>query len=708
MDIVNESIGLYNGVSQQDVVLRLPTQVEESINCYHSLDLGLRRRNPTNLISNATGVTDNSWVYSYDRGSAGDLTEKYSVVITEDGLKVLDLETGLEMTLQDTSGTYLEPFSITGYSAITVKDTTFITNRNKVVEMIKNTSSIDLSQVAYIWIKRADPIDGFVYNVTVNGTTVTSTGVKTTTGVASDLKTKIDALANVSAVYSGNIIKITGTITSIMTSDNTGDTAIGYIWKLVPTENDLPSSMPYDATIQVGGLNKSDAKYWLKVSDGRWIETRDPNIDYKLDNTTLPHKLTREFDISGNPYFKFEPITYSDRVVGDEETSPVPTFVGTGIVDMFFFRNRLGFVTPSTLVFSEDGYYYNFWRTSQVTTLDSDRIDISVDTKKAIKLHYVEFLQDDMIIFGDRSQFKISYDGVLSSKTISASIVSEYDMNVKVRPLSIDDRIFFVANNGSNTTVFTYFKDAYDELNRAENITVQIPRYIDNDIAQIVGSSVNSVIFFRSNTQTNVLYVYKYYIDNRKLIQSAWSKWTFDGDIHSIFTSESKLYIIMDRFNQPTDDDWLFKVGVWNDEYLWEDDLPILDEPTTSTSNLEYMFITPQDIGDVFLDIGEVNYSSDVTLSRYIPKQQDVSRLSDKVIVKTIDIKSANGSKFDLSISNKGNSRIVDKKYSANRRLYVGGKPEDNEVKIMSNNSYGFEINGLAIEARINNRSQRI
>lgn len=708
-DIVNEQISLYGGVSQQSPILRLNSQVANSVNCYHTVEQGTRRRNPTSLISNAIGVTSNSWIYSYDRGTASSLSEKYSVVINESGIRVIDLLTGNNVPVINTSGTYLAPFSITGYSACTVKDVTFITNRNKLCTIkTKIEPNVDLSQTAFIWIKRADVIDGYNYNVTVNGSTVTTTAIKSTTAVATDLATKIDALSGVVAVSSGNIVKITGTITSVLTSDNVGDTAIGYIWKTVPTDNDLPSSMPYDAIVQIGGTDKSVPKYWLKVLDGRWVETRDPNINYELNASTMPHKLTRLFDLNGDVYFKFEPTVWDNREVGDESTSANPSFIGNSIVDIFFYRNRLGFITANNILFSEDGFYYNFFKTTQVSVLDTDRIDISVDAKKAIRLHYVEFVQDDMILFGDRTQFKISHTGILSSKTVSASIISEYDMNTKVRPLSIDDRLFFIAKNSNYSSVFAYYKDNYDEVNKADNISVHIPSYLDSDISQIVGSSVNSVVFFRSSTNKNTIYVYKYLITNKKLEQSAWSKWIFNGDIHAIFTSESKLHIILERNDSVTDDNYTLKNGVWNDEYVWEDEYPYYDSLSSSTSNLEVMNIVPDSIDSSFYDVGTVEYSSDIELSEYIPKAKDVARISDKVQLKTIAIISSDGSEFDLSITNKGNSRSVDKKYAVNRRLYIGGKPKENKVSIISDSDKGFEINGIAVEARIINRSTKI
>lgn len=324
-----------------------------------------------------------------------------------------------------------------------------------------------------------------------------------------------------------------------------------------------------------------------------------------------------------------------------------------------------------------------------------------------MNLQYAEFLQDDIILFGDKSQFRLNVNsGTLTPYTISATMISEYDVNTSIRPFVIDDKIIFLAKNINTSSVYMFTKDKLGVVNSAECISAQVPDYIDGNIRQITGSSVNSILFFRSNENKNTLYVYKYYEQGNELIQSAWSKWKFDGDIFNIFVSESKLFIVLNRFNRITDEEWFFKDGIINDEYEWNDEYPVLDSLDSARSNIEVLDIFPKPIDTTFSDIGSVEYSSDVTLSRYIPKQSNKARLSDTVSLKTLSVKATDDSKFDIVITNKGNDRVVDKKYSAQRRLFIGGKPKETSIKIGSDSSLGFEINGIAIEARINNRSR--
>lgn len=704
-EVVQEIIGLHGGVSQQNETLRLRNQVESSINCYHTIESGVRRRNPTVLIKENTGISNDNWTYSYDRGLSGVDTEKYSVIIDSSGLRVLNLVSGEFMTVANTSGTYLEPFSNTGYSGVTVKDTTFITNRNKIVTTTATVSPTVTSD-AFIWVKLSDPIDGYIYTVTIDGNTFTSTSKLSTTAVATDFKNQINAHASYSATSSGNIVRVTGSITNFTTSDNYGDAAIGFMYKHVPTEDDLPASMPYEMTIELTGQNNSDVSYWLKSVNGRWEETTGSNVKTEFNDSTMPHQLQRLTDGT----FTFGPVDWTDRVIGDDDNAKIPSFVNANITDLFFFKNRLGMLAPNSIIFSEVGEYYNFWKTSQVAVLDSDRIDIDIDAKKAIKLHYVEFLQNDIIIFGDRSQFKLEHSGPLTPTTLSATLISEYDVNVNVRPLSIDNKIFFLALNGEYNTVFTYTREELTNINKASSISMHIPEYLDKDISQIVGSSVNGVLLFRSNVSKDTVYVYKYLEDSGKLIQSSWFLWKFTADIHSIFTTESKLHLLLTRTGLKSDIEWTEFNAIWHDEFNWLDTQSWLDEEGDGITALEEMELYPKPISNSFIDRGDITYTSIITLSEYLAISGDNTLVSNKLNLKTIFVKGDTDSKFRLSIENKnrGTSRIIDETYVIGRKPYIMGRSKDTRISILSSLDGGFEINGVAYETRLNNRSRII
>jgi hypothetical protein len=727
MNVVDEFISLHGGISNQDKFIRLPQQVEDSVNCHHDLATGLRRRNPTELINTDIGINSEAWTYVYDRGLSDQANEKYAISYDGSAIVALDLNTGELVPVNDFSSGYMSPFtSKTGYSAITVKDNIFITNRNKIIESIGTEG--DSVDEGFLWLRRADPVDGYDYNVTVNysyndgantgSITHNSTGKLSTEAAATDFANNLDD-TYIDTVSSGNVCRIRSqagaTITSIIVSDSYGSLAISAFYKEVSTTNDLPSSMPYDTKVQVIGDDNTESNYWLESSAGLWKECVGDNATLGIDASTMPHQMIRKFDGNNDPYFDFEPITWDDRLVGDDDNAKAPSFINDQIVDVMFYKNRLGFLLPTGLLFSEVGSYYNFWKTTQVADLDSDRIDTTLDAKKAIKLHFAEFLQEDLIIFGDRSQFRVSNTGILSNKTIDSVLVSEYDFNYKVRPLALDDKIYFLASNGSHNALYRYAKTDISALNTAQCISNHCPELLDNSITDIVGSSSNSIIMMTSSENPNLLYVYKYLYEQQSvgrdsLVQSAWLKWRFEANINTVFTTESELYLLNTRFDRVTDVTYTVYNGVWNDDELWNDLYPWKDEDSANYSSLERMNLYPQPITEEYADLGTDTFVSSVTLTEYVPRAGETVRASDKVILKTIKVLLGEDSEADLYLTSKsrGSTRIVDSKFVKQRRLMIGGKPEDTSISIVSDGNNGFEISGVAYEASINNRNRTI
>lgn len=148
----NSVIGLHNGVSTQALELRPNEMVEELINCYPSIHSGLRRRNPTQQLSSSMLVEDNQFLYSYDRGLSGDLSEQYLITVDRtNGLRVFDIVAGeyKTVTYSGVAQKYLESSNFSfGFSAITVQDTTFLCNREIIPRMVGDTTSdMDYSQL---------------------------------------------------------------------------------------------------------------------------------------------------------------------------------------------------------------------------------------------------------------------------------------------------------------------------------------------------------------------------------------------------------------------------------------------------------------------------------------------------------------------------------------------------------------------------------
>ena len=105
----------------------------------------------------------------------------------------------------------------------------------------------------------------------------------------------------------------------------------------------------------------------------------------RTDYTDAPAWVTgRQYNSAG--------YGYAARAAGDDFTNPFPSFVDQTINDVFFFKNRLGFVTDTSVIFSEADNYFNFFRTTTQQLLDSAPIDVGLShTHVAILPHAIPF-----------------------------------------------------------------------------------------------------------------------------------------------------------------------------------------------------------------------------------------------------------------------------------------------------------------------------
>ena len=332
-------------------------------------------------------------------------------------------------------------------------------------------------------------------------------------------------------------IKITGTSDfQIGAKDGLADQGLGLVYKEVGNITDLPSKSFHGFRVKVRGdaeLVQDDYYVKFEVHDeeafggGSWIEDVGYGIKTTINATTMPLQLKPD-DTTFNTW-TLDTATWGNRLAGDDDTNPAPTFVGSKVNDIFFFKNRLGFLTDNSIVFSEADEYFNFFRTTTQQLLDSAPIDVGLSHTKVAILKHAKAFQEKLMLFSDTSQFVLRGQDVLSPKTVAISPVSEYDVSDQVEPLALGNYIYFPFKRDNYEGMYEYFVDNNTEVFTAQEITEQVPRYIRSNVQRMAGSPIQNVICLKSDrgTEQDTLYVYKYFWSNNEKVQSAWQKFEF-------------------------------------------------------------------------------------------------------------------------------------------------------------------------------------
>jgi len=414
-------------------------------------------------------------------------------------------------------------------------------------------------------------------------------GPTTTADAARDLYTQIRDAGYICSV-SGSVLYVDAKKKDVYTSDSFGNTAMALFYREIPGVELLPQEVPSTwkhLKFKVKQETTDDkAAFWAHWNGSIWEETQ-AGRHVLVREKTMPIEMRVAFHNNGSIANVVIGIRqWDDRKVGDTSSNPGPKFFNRlPIRDIFFYRNRLGFLSDEGITMSESGDHSNLWRTTALTTLDSDPIDFVVSTTSSTSLRHTVMNQDKVFILADNVQFVMDGGAVFSPKSVRVNEVSHYVLNLDIQPIVTDNKIVFMGGTDKSAIVYEY---AYNEslgIAEANALTAHVPGYILNDVNCLAASNEDSMIFvvasdhrerllprygddttmFRdmydgsdysdsvnySHVQAypdrKILYVYKYADSGGKKVQSAWSKWNYRGSVLQVSAAHGMLYMDIDH-----------------------------------------------------------------------------------------------------------------------------------------------------------------
>ena len=350
-------------------------------------------------------------------------------------------------------------------------------------------------------------------------------------------------------------ILITGTSDfDISVKDGLADQGLGVVYKEVSSITELPAKAFNGFRVKVKGdtelvqddyyvkfETKEDKEVLWHYGEGTWIEDVGYGVKTEINAATMPLQLVPDATFTN---WTLDVASWTDRLVGDDESNPAPTFVGNKVNDIFFFKNRLGILTDSSIVFSEADEYFNFWRTTVLSLLDSAPIDVGIShTRVALLKHAIPF-QEKLLIFSEGTQFVLRGSDLLTPKTVSITPATEYDADAVVKPVVLNNYVYFPFKRNNHIGLTEYFVDNDTNIFDASEITAQVPTYIKSNVVAMAGTSVENVIAIVNDQNRKEVFVYKFFWQNKEKIQSAWQKFTFGRDVISLGFIESNLYLV--------------------------------------------------------------------------------------------------------------------------------------------------------------------
>ena len=558
MAVISRAIPtLLRGISQSSDALKQADHADIQDNADSNPVLGLTKRSGSQFLASVGSSTlGNVHIQTINR----DANEQYVAIFSNGNVKVFELD-GTEKTVNKPDGTnYLNtsnPRSV--MKTVTIADFTFVVNTSVTPAMdsaVSNSAS-NITQ-AIVFINQATAKT--TYSVTVDGVTVTddTTGNDplSTTTVATDLTAGLNSgLSGFTIARNGPVIHIKkndGSNFSIDGSDSQGNTKMTVIKDTVQQFTDLPNVSPNGYVVEIVGDEGTDFdNYYVKFTtnngnafeEGQWSETVEAGIPFKFNYDTMPHVLIRQADgnfrfarVDGDTY-TISGTTYTlpkwgERVVGDLVSAPNPSFIGNKINNVFFFRNRLGFLAADNVILSTVSEFFNFFPETVISVLDTEPIDVAASHTKVAILKHAVTMGEKLILFSEQTQFVLSSSADnLTPSTANVLVQTEFESNAAAQPVGSGSSIYFLTKKGSFAGIREYIIAGNQQIQDAANTTIHVPRLIPSGIFKMAVSNNQDILVLLGTENPNKLYVNRWlYGEGFSKALNAWFTYTLNSN----------------------------------------------------------------------------------------------------------------------------------------------------------------------------------
>ncbi len=569
------------GVSRQTDDKKLLNQLTECVNGYPDPTFGLLKRpgmKHINVLKKADGtafskseLADAAWFF-IDRGAAG----SYIGAIKGTDIFVWTALEGTFCTVTNTGTSYLTGTKQDDYHFRSIQDTTIITNKT-VTAAMQAAGTYVANSVATI---KLVSLDANPYSIGIQGQTTTFTPQSSTTfddmlkpdgggdhpnhQMIDAIKALIEAQHTASnANFNGKwylegyanslVIRRTNESNGVVTDYSTpGGTPVAFsiagtggllndnievFQDSVVNISKLPLESFDGHTVQILNSDSAEDDYYVKFEAydntngaGFYQETVARDVSPGINNATMPHELAN----TGATTFTFGPITYKNRLTGDDVTNPQPSFIGKKINSTFFYSNRFGVLAEDNVIFGVANDNYNFFAKSALTQVDSDPIDLNVSSVRPVTLFDVLPSPQGLLLFSERQQFQVYATDASILKPTSAVIrtLSNYEMATNIRPVDIGTTTAFVSRVPGYTKLFTMALRDVEQTPVVIDISKAVLEWIPDTVDDLTTSPPNSVVML-VDRDTKYLYLYRFYNNGKEDLFQAWVKWELPGTIQT-------------------------------------------------------------------------------------------------------------------------------------------------------------------------------
>ena len=382
----------------------------------------------------------------------------------------------------------------------------------------------------------------------------------TASGILGDMKSSLDGISGtgITATITGNCLHLTRSTPFAVSTPE--PQLMNIITSQANNIGDLPTNCRHDYVVKIVNSGDDDDDFYLKFNqtnagtgnqnyfgEGVWEECPAPDLEIEIDKDTMPVRLIRE--LPGTTYtngrFICQSIDYAKRDVGDDNTNPVPSFIGSPLQKMLFFRNRLVVLSKNNVITSKTNNFFNFFSTSAMTETSADPIDLQASSTFPTTIFDGIEVNSGLLLFSSNQQFMFTTDSdALTPTTAKVNYLSSYNFNPKTVPYSMGVTSGFINSTGKNSRIF----EMADIKREGEPTVLEQSKLVSKklpiDLTLPTTSRENSLLLLGAKNY-NEVWGFRFYSDGEKRVQSAWFRWSLSGDLVHHVILDDVYYLVV-------------------------------------------------------------------------------------------------------------------------------------------------------------------
>ena len=489
---------------------------------------------------------------------------------TGTGSDIADNNARWDYTTTESAAAYLTGVQ-SNYDVLSVQASTIICNDTvTVTAQPEPTTFVAQSRGTLLLSGNAIDMLSTTWEVKLGGTSIGSTQTATATSDTDDdyddvldkIKTAIDGLniSGMTVTKYGTSLQLDYVVNNTRTPF-TVEAKGGYDNERLTVFQDwasnvshLPSNSFHNHVVTIVNSPGSDFDdYYTKfVADngsagsGYWKETIGPSASPGLTASTMPHRLKN----TGTNTFTLEAIPWVNRLAGDDNTVPQPSFVGKTISKTFFHDDRLGFLSEDNVILSKAKAPFDLYHASARTLTAGDPIDVNCASVRPTKLHAILPARQGLVLFSKNAQFLIyADDGPLTPSSTKIRPISNMEMSDEVTPIDVGTHMNFISKTPNFVRVFAMTTRGLGENPDILDIGRVVNEWITIDVDTLISSIQNEFIAMSSQS-SNEIFFYKTYTDGKELLMESWFKWNLPGTVQSMAIDQDDMYCVTKQGNQ--------------------------------------------------------------------------------------------------------------------------------------------------------------